>query len=80
MRKRDPFGCFHREAAAAPGHHVDGEMGVFPVLVPGCRHPQGTAGSRPGTFTSPRRLSASELRKSPSGKHIGDDPSQQPPD
>jgi hypothetical protein len=38
---------------------------------------KGTAGSRPGTFTSPRRMSASEVRKSPSGKHIGDDPSQQ---
>lgn len=28
---------------------------------------KGTAESRPGTFTSPRRLSASKVRKSPSG-------------
>src|SRR5699024_7471616 len=33
-----------------------------------------------GSSKWPSSTSASEVRKSPSGKHIGEDPSQQPPD
>src|SRR5580698_3462355 len=80
MRKRTPSGASTEKPLPRPGTTSTVRWVCFQYSYWVTDIQNGMVRSRPATSRSPRRMSASEVMKSPSGKHMGDDPSQQPPD
>src|ERR1700677_1085496 len=80
MRKRTPSGASTEKPLPRPGTTSTVRWVCFQYSYWETDIQKGMVRSRPGTSRSASRMSASEVMKSPSGKNIGDDPSQQPPD
>ena len=67
--------ALERQARRGAGRHVDDECGVLPAARPGRRRCR-----RASPPTSPSRTSSAPGGSSASSRHIGELPSQQPPD
>lgn len=68
------FAVFQREHATAPRHHIDDELGVLPIF----ELRRADVERRAANLAS--NTSRSPTMNSPTAKHIGEEPSQQPPD